>query len=60
MFETTYESYRWRHTPGINQQTTGTMKFNLDFLTEDSKWEVHLQESCAVATHKADEFNQSL
>lgn len=36
------------------------MKFNLDFLTEDSKWEVHLQESCAVATHKADEFNQSL
>lgn len=32
----------------------------IHFLTKESKWEVHLQESWAIATYKADEFKQSL
>lgn len=32
--------------------------YEIHFLTKDSKWE-HLQESCAIATYKADEFKQS-
>lgn len=35
------------------------MKLNLDFHTKDTKWEVHLQESCTIAAHRTDKFKQS-
>lgn len=35
------------------------MEFNSDFLTKGCRWAVHLQESRAIAIHKADEFKQS-